>query len=103
MPSDFEGMARVYLEAQACGRALLASDIPAASEVIEDGLTGILYRRGDINELAKKIAILARDPIQRQTLGENARKQIEERHSLDQIAAEYNHALSSVVEKARRS
>jgi len=97
MPSDFEGMARVYLEAQACGRALLASDIPAASEVVEDGLTGMLFRRGDVNELAKKTAILASDPIQRQTLGENARKQIEERHTLSQIAAEYSQTLSCVA------
>ena len=40
VPSDSEGQARIYLETQACGRVLLASDIAAAREVVADGETG---------------------------------------------------------------
>lgn len=40
MPSEAETQALVYLEAQACARLLLASDIPGAREVIVDGETG---------------------------------------------------------------
>src|SRR5262245_15876928 len=37
MPSEREGLARVYLEAQACGKTLIASDIAAAHEVVTHG------------------------------------------------------------------
>jgi glycosyltransferase involved in cell wall biosynthesis len=35
-PSEGEGMSRAYLESMACGRVLVASDIPAAREVVRD-------------------------------------------------------------------
>jgi glycosyltransferase involved in cell wall biosynthesis len=44
----------VYLETQACGRVLLASDIPAAVDVVTDGETGLLFRKGDIAHLAAR-------------------------------------------------
>ena len=34
LPSESEGLARIYLEAQACGKTLVCSDIPAAREVL---------------------------------------------------------------------
>ena len=40
MTSSVEQQARMYLEAQASGRILLASDIPGAREVVEDGKQG---------------------------------------------------------------
>jgi glycosyltransferase involved in cell wall biosynthesis len=46
MPSEREGQSLVYLEAQACGKLIVASDIPAAREVITDGETGLLFERG---------------------------------------------------------
>ena len=45
MPSESEGLARVYLEAQACARVLVASDIPPAREVVTEGETGLLFPR----------------------------------------------------------
>jgi len=44
MPSETEGLALVCLEAQACERVLIASDIPASREVIEEGSTGFALR-----------------------------------------------------------
>jgi glycosyltransferase involved in cell wall biosynthesis len=58
MPSDDENQARVYLEAQACGRVLLASDIGGAREVITDGVAVALYRKGDIEDPTHKTLLL---------------------------------------------
>ena len=52
MASESEGMARAYLEAMACERLLLASDIPSAKELIRDGHNGLLFRVGDTEHLA---------------------------------------------------
>jgi glycosyltransferase involved in cell wall biosynthesis len=72
MPSAAEAQALVYLEAQACGRVLLASDIPAAREVVEDGTTGLLFPVGDVQALATMIARVASNPGQRAEIGRNA-------------------------------
>jgi glycosyltransferase involved in cell wall biosynthesis len=52
LPSFGEGLARVYLETQACGRVLVASDTAAAREVVADGDTGLLFPVGDVAALA---------------------------------------------------
>jgi glycosyltransferase involved in cell wall biosynthesis len=96
MPSEAEGLARVYLETQACGRLLLASDIAAAREVIEDGETGLLFRKGDSGDLAAKTLRAAGDPELRAEIGRKARQQAVHR-SVDRVVAEYLAALESLV------
>jgi phosphatidyl-myo-inositol dimannoside synthase len=73
MPSEREAQALVYLEAQACGRVLVASDIPASREVVEDGETGMLFPVGDTRRLAHLIAQLADDAQLRAGIGRKAR------------------------------
>jgi glycosyltransferase involved in cell wall biosynthesis len=100
MPSAGEGQALVYLETQACGRTLIASDIPAALEVIEDGQTGMLYHAGDVAQLAAKIVVAARNPELRASIGSRAR-QAAASHSLSHIASLYDRLLREVVAKHR--
>ncbi|MGE0684429.1 MAG: glycosyltransferase family 4 protein [Candidatus Binatia bacterium] len=73
LPSEREGAPLVYRETQACGRVLLASDIPAAREAIVDGETGLLFRLGDTEDLAAKIVALAENRELRQMIGQKAR------------------------------
>jgi glycosyltransferase involved in cell wall biosynthesis len=73
LPSEREGFPLVYREAQACGRVLLVSDIPSAHEAVSDGETGVLFRLGDVQDLAAKTLALAQDPGQRHRIGEQAR------------------------------
>jgi glycosyltransferase involved in cell wall biosynthesis len=73
MPSESEAFALVYLETMACGRLLLASDIPAAREAVRDGLTGILHRKGDVADLTAKTLEIAADRDRREVIGARAR------------------------------
>jgi glycosyltransferase involved in cell wall biosynthesis len=73
LPSEREGLSLVCREVQACGRVLLSSDIPAAREAIIDRETGVLFRMGDIDDLAAKTLVLARNPLLRQQIGRKAR------------------------------
>jgi glycosyltransferase involved in cell wall biosynthesis len=73
MPSEREGLPLVYLETQASGRLLVASDIPATREVVVDGETGLIARCGDVADLAAKILLGARDPALRAAIGRAAR------------------------------
>jgi glycosyltransferase involved in cell wall biosynthesis len=96
MPSESEGQARVYLETQACGRTLLASDIASAREVIVHGKTGLLFRRGDIEDLTEKTLATAKDPQLRKSIGRQARERVGI-HALDTVVAAYDAMLGEVV------
>src|SRR5262249_3259731 len=95
MTSESEAQARVYLEAQACARTLIASDIAGARHVIEDDETGLLFCKGDIADLTRKTLRAAADPGLRARLGANARKRVVA-HSLDNVAAAYGQAVENV-------
>lgn len=92
MPSEAEGQALVYLETQACSRLIVASDVAGAREVIRDGETGLLFRKGDIADLTRKTLQAAADPELRDKLGKQARKQVESR-SLNSMVARYAQIL----------
>jgi L-malate glycosyltransferase len=74
MPSESEAFALIYLESQACERVLIASDIAAARHVINDGKSGILFRKGNIGDLSAKIISVAGDPAMRAAIGKAARQ-----------------------------
>jgi len=73
LTSEREGCPLVCLEAQASGLALIAPGIPAGRELVDDGGTGLLFRLGDVADLAEKTLALARDEALRRSLGRNAR------------------------------
>ena len=102
LPSEAEGLARAYLEAQASGRVLVASDIPPAREVIQDGQTGLLFRLGDPVELAERTLEAARRPALRAEIGGRARIQAERSHSIDDAVGCYLANLERVV-RARQA
>ncbi|MFN8644368.1 MAG: glycosyltransferase family 4 protein [Candidatus Binatia bacterium] len=96
MPAEDETQARVYLETQACGRVLLASDIAAAREVVTDGETGVLFRKGEPADLAARLLHLAERPELRAAIGRQARARITA-HALPAIVAEYLDAFAGVA------
>jgi glycosyltransferase involved in cell wall biosynthesis len=98
-PSETEGLSRVYLEAMACGRVLIATDIPAAAEVIRDGRNGLLFPMGDVDALADVIRRAAADPEMRQRIGRNARATALS-HSLDRKVEEYLDVFNEVISRA---
>jgi glycosyltransferase involved in cell wall biosynthesis len=96
MPSEHEGLALAYLEAQACGRVLVASDIPAAREAVVDDDTGVLFRKGDVAALAAETLRVAADPALRDAIGLRARRMAEGR-SIDTAVARYEAAFTEVA------
>ena len=66
------GMANSVLEALLMGRAVLASDIEGNRTLIDDGVTGLLFR--DADELESRAEQLARDPALRERLGAAGRE-----------------------------
>ena len=96
MPSQREARAMVFLETQACGRLLIASDIPSAREVIEDGVTGLLFPVGNIDEIANKVLYAANNAELRKKIGHNARQSTLKR-PLKMFVDQYETAIQEVV------
>jgi glycosyltransferase involved in cell wall biosynthesis len=55
VPSSYEGFGIVYLEGMGFGLPAIGTTLGAASEVIEDGVTGFLIQPGDAHTLATKL------------------------------------------------
>lgn len=88
MPSEVEARSLACLEAQACGRVLLASDVPAMREIVRDGETGLLFPLGDVEALAELTLRAACDAELRGRIGAAARRWAE---SQDQRTALRRH------------
>ena len=93
LPSTYgEGLPKTLLEAAACGRAIVASDMPGCREIVRPGgpeaETGLLVRPGDVAALAEVIAALVRDPERRRAMGRAGRRLVEREFAEQRIAAE---------------
>jgi glycosyltransferase involved in cell wall biosynthesis len=80
------------LEAAACGRPIVAADMPGCREIARPGETGLLVPPGDVGALADAIAELAGDPARRAAMGRGGRELIM-REFTDAIVAERTLAL----------
>jgi len=69
-----EGVPMSLLEAAACGRPLIATDVPGCREVARPGVTGLLVAPDNAAALADAIATLAQDPAMRHRFGDAARQ-----------------------------
>ena len=89
LPSRSEGMSNALLEAMASGLPCIVTDIAGNSEVIAQGVNGLLVQPDDHNDLATAMASLATDQKLRERLGQEAIRTVEEKYSLDSVANQY--------------
>ncbi len=80
LPSFFEGMGRVLLEAGACGKPVVASNVGGIPDVVVDGVTGFLVPPGDPVALSDAVIRIMREPKSARKMGEAARKRINEKY-----------------------
>ena len=87
-PSLYEGFGLPAAEAQACGTPIVATTAGALSEIVEDGVTGVLVPPGDIGALARAIQSLLEDPARCRSMGDAGARRIRERFSWERTAEE---------------
>ena len=83
LPSYREGFPKVLIEAAACGRGVVTTDVPGCRDAIEQNVTGLLVPPRDPDALADAVLNLIDDPVRMRTLGVEARKYAEEKFSID--------------------
>ncbi len=98
LPSSYEALGCVYLEAMACGKAVIGCHGQGIDEVIEHGVNGWLIAPGNAQQLADAISELVGNETRRRDLGSAARQTIMRQftlgHQADSLAEIYGENAS---------
>ncbi|RUL83888.1 glycosyltransferase [Tautonia sociabilis] len=93
LPSSFEGLPNVVLEAMRFRKPVVATAAPGTTEVVVDGQTGLLVPVGDATALARALLRVVDDPELARRLGEQGRARVESEFRagvmIDRFAALY--------------
>jgi len=95
-PGFGEAFGLAYLEAQAAGLPVVAQKTAGVPEVVNDGMTGVLTPRGDVDAFAAAIAVLLADPDRRARMGAAARRFVHDERSIEGAAARLSQMLESL-------
>jgi glycosyltransferase involved in cell wall biosynthesis len=87
-PSDSEGCPNVVMEAMACGRPVVATDVGDVPLLVQDGKTGFVVRREDSTMFVERLASLLVDRDLCRQMGEAGRAKAELEFALDRLVAE---------------
>lgn len=74
LSSDYEGLSNALLEAMMMGFPCISTDCEGSTDVIENGVNGLLVPRGDEDELVSALTLLAENAELRENLGRRARE-----------------------------
>jgi glycosyltransferase involved in cell wall biosynthesis len=88
LTSESEGCPNAVMEAMACGRAVVSTNVGDVSSLVEDGQAGFLVRPDDDLMLAERIATLVADRALCRQMGNAARARAERDFGLDHLARE---------------
>jgi len=87
LPAD--GLNVCVLDAMACGKAVVASEVAGNPLAVVQGETGLLLPEQDAAGLAQAVAVLAENPALREYMGANGRRRIEEELGWRPLAQRY--------------
>ncbi len=99
----YETMGKSILESFAGGRAVVASDLGSRRELVHEGKTGLLFRPGDVDQLAEIISQLYASPEIAVRMGGEAREWVRKKHSQENHFAQLIKIYGELAEKSGRT
>jgi predicted dehydrogenase/glycosyltransferase involved in cell wall biosynthesis len=100
LPSAFEGLPLVLLEAMASGRAVVAADAPGNAEAVAHGVTGVLAA-AEPAAFADAVIALLRDPERCATMGAAGRERQAARYSAERMISETRTVLREAADHTK--
>ena len=88
LTSEREGCPNAIMEAMACGRAVVATDVGDIGRLVEDGKTGFIVPSDDLSALTDRIRHLVSDRGLCAAMGDAARREAEARFGLQRFGDE---------------
>ncbi|ADJ27613.1 glycosyltransferase family 4 protein [Nitrosococcus watsonii] len=102
LPSYREGLPKVLIEAAACGRPIVTTDMPGCREIVRHGKNGLLVSVRDSKELAQALRTLIKDSEMRQRMGQEGRALVVAEHSVDLINMQTINLYEKLLPKSLR-
>jgi glycogen(starch) synthase len=102
VPSRWEGLPLVCLEAMASGRAVVATRVDGIPDVVVDGETGLLVPRDDPQKLAEALTALLSDPPRCARFGQSARDVVRRELTWETVANRYMRTLTEAAAGPRQ-
>jgi len=103
LPSYREGLPKALLEAAACGRAIVSTDVPGCREIVRHGENGLLVPAKDATALADALQTLLCDVALRERMGRRGREMVLNEFSEDSVVRQtlaiYRSLLPAVVQE----
>ena len=97
VPSYHEGMSNVCLEAAACGRPLLASDIPGCREAFDDGVSGFGFEPCSAEDLQKAVErFINLSHSEKAQMGKAGREKMEKEFNRNIIVNKYLEVIENL-------
>jgi len=88
-----EGLPRILLEASACGRPVITTDVAGCRDFVENGKNGILVTPGAIDQLVSAIESLESVKV-RETMGKAGRRKVEKDYTSKKVIQHYSKIYS---------
>ncbi len=98
LPSYREGLPKSLVEAAACGRAVVTTDVPGCRDAITPDVTGLLVPVKDAVALADAIQLLIEDPELRKKMGHAGRSLAEEAFTIEKIVEQHMDIYQGLLE-----
>lgn len=102
LPSFHETQGIVLLEANACARPVIATDIAGIREVVRQGETGWMVEPNNPKALAEAMNWLVENPAEAAKMGENGRAHVSEKFGWEKIALETERFYGRVLATKNR-
>jgi len=97
--SNDEGLPNSLIEAMACRKPVVSSNVGAISELIRDGENGLLFPAGDIGAFCEKIEWLQEDKRRLDSLAKNAYQTINDLFNIKKNAFQYAELYREVLHR----
>lgn len=101
LPSLKEGFPKTLLEAMACGKPVIASNISGVNEIIEDGYNGLLVPPREPRLMADAIIELSNDKDLSHKLGQQARLSVLKRYNWDLVIDKIEKVYCEAIEETK--
>jgi len=102
LASRSEGLGLSLIEGASCALPNIATRCGGIPEVVEDGVTGLLFEPESLEDLVDKLAILATNGELRHRMGSRGREKVERQFSLDMYASTIQDELRAVLSQPIR-
>lgn len=93
LPSHAEGFPNVVLEAMAAGICVISSDVSAVPELIKDGVNGMIFTVGNVNQLVDKILILNKNRDLLKTISKKGTERVLQKHTIESAVESFRTIL----------